>query len=134
MAESSLFGISVDVKRPRLEISGRQFRLQLPPESTPASGQRLIKKALREKLESMLPALLEHYSSILKIPVPDFQIRELGNRWGSCSQSGSLRFHWLLATQEPQFVSHVIAHELCHLIEPQHSAEFRRLLRKICPR
>ncbi|MCB1129749.1 MAG: M48 family metallopeptidase [Verrucomicrobiae bacterium] len=28
---------------------------------------------------------------------------------------------WLLATRYPGFVEHVVAHELCRLIEPGHS-------------
>lgn len=125
--------LPTDKTRPHLEIRARQFRLHLPEGIPPESGQRLIKTALRKHLEARLPMMLERFASILKIPVPTFQVRDLGNRWGSCTPAGSLRFHWLLATQDPGFVEHVVAHELCHLIEPRHSEKFRRLLGKIRP-
>jgi predicted metal-dependent hydrolase len=126
--------ISSDIKRPRLENTGRQFRLQLPPGSAAETGQRLIRKFLRERLESILPALIQRYSSILKIAVPPFQVQELGNRWGSCSPKGNIRFHWMLATQDLEFIQQVAAQELCHLIEPLHSSEFRKLLASTFPR
>jgi predicted metal-dependent hydrolase len=123
-----------DAKRASLTIRARQFQLRLPPDAAPETGQRLIRENLRKQLESRLPMMLAHYSSVLRVQPPAFQVRELGNRWGSCSPSGKLRFHWLLATQELTFIEQVVAHELCHLIEPRHSERFRKLLGKIAPR
>lgn len=94
----------------------------------------MIKVSMRKQLESRLPMMLPPFSSVLPIQSPSFQVRELGNRLGSCSPSVKLRFHWLLATQEPVFIEQVVAHELCHLIEPRHSERFRKLLGKIAPR
>lgn len=119
--------------RPSLELRARQLRLHLPEVAPIDSGQRLIKAALRKQLELRLPEMLAHYASILRIPLPGFQVRELGNRWGSCTPTGSLRFHWLLATQDIAFVRQVVAHELCHLVEPRHSDKFRKLLARILP-
>lgn len=121
-------------KRAQLVIRARQVQLHLPPHAGAGTGQRLIKDSLRKQLESRLPVMLAHFSSVLRIQAPAFQVRELGNRWGSCSPSGKLLFHWLLATQEPAFIEQVVAHELCHLIEPRHSERFRKLLGKTAPR
>jgi predicted metal-dependent hydrolase len=126
--------LPTDEKRPRLVIRARQVQLHLPLDAGAETGQRLVKVTLRKQLESRLPTMLAHFSSVLRIQPPSFQVRDLGNRWGSCSPSGKLRFHWLLATQEPVFIEQVVAHELCHLIEPRHSAEFRKLLARIIPR
>ena len=126
--------LPTDAKRASLTIRARQVQLHLPPDAATETGQRLIKDTLRKQLESRLPAMLTHFSSVLRIQPPAFKVRELGNRWGSCSPSSKLLFHWLLATQDPDFIQHVVAHELCHLIEPQHSERFRKLLGKIAPR
>ncbi|MEY4568766.1 MAG: hypothetical protein RLZZ398_205 [Verrucomicrobiota bacterium] len=121
------------VAKPRLEVRARQFILHLPDGATTECAHGLMKKKFRSHLETQLPEWLNQYATILKIGVPPFQVRELGNRWGSCTPSGSLRFHWMLATQEPAFMQQVVAHELCHLIEPKHSPEFRKLLGRIFP-
>lgn len=125
--------LPTDAKRASLNIRARQFQLHLPSDATPEIGQRLIKEIMRKELESRLPTMLAYFSSALRIQPPAFHVRELGNRWGSCSPSGKLLFHWLLATQHPVFIERVVAHELCHLIEPRHSERFRKLLGKIVP-
>lgn len=119
--------------KPLLEVRARQFILHLPDGATTECAHGLVRKKFRSHLETQLPEWLKQYAAILKIGVPPFQVRELGNRWGSCTPSGSLRFHWMLATQEPAFIQQVVAHELCHLIEPKHSPEFRKLLGRIFP-
>ena len=121
------------VSKARLDVRARQFILHLPDGASLDSAHGLVKQQLRRHLETHLPEWLNQYAAILKIGIPPFQVRELGNRWGSCAPSGSLRFHWLLATQEPAFIQQVVAHELCHLIEPKHSPRFRKLLGRIFP-
>jgi predicted metal-dependent hydrolase len=121
------------IGKPRLEVRARQFNLHLSDDAAKEYAHSLVKKKFRCHLEAELPQWLNQYAAILKIAVPSFRVRELGNRWGSCSASGSLQFHWMLATQEPAFIKQVVAHELCHLIEPKHSLQFKRLLNKVYP-
>ncbi|TAE90749.1 MAG: M48 family peptidase [Verrucomicrobia bacterium] len=118
-------------RRASLDVSARQIQIYLPPGGKTKMGQKLIKALLRKELEKFLPDTLEKYSSILKIPVPSIQVRDLGNRWGSCTSSGKLLFHWLLATQSLDFIDSVVAHEICHLIEPKHSPKFKKMLVKL---
>lgn len=55
-------------------------------------------------------------------------------RWGSYSQrSGIIRLHASLGTLPAWVLEAVIAHELTHAIHPNHSPEFWKLLRKVCP-
>lgn len=50
--------------------------------------------------------------------------RDTVSRWGSCSSSAHLSFSWRLAFA-PQFVAdYVIAHEVAHLFEMNHSKAF----------
>lgn len=120
-------------KRGKIVVRARQIELLLPSDATSVLAQSLIKEEMRKMMQERLPKLLEHFAAILGIHPPPFQVRELGNRWGSCTQSGKICFHWLLATQEMSFVEKVVAHELCHLIEPRHSAKFKKLMQKIHP-
>jgi predicted metal-dependent hydrolase len=51
-------------------------------------------------------------------------VRDTKSRWGSCSQNGSLSFSWRLILA-PEFVrDYVVAHEVAHLKEMNHSARF----------
>ena len=51
-------------------------------------------------------------------------IRDTRSRWGSCSSNGNLNFSWRLILT-PDFVfDYVVAHEVAHLREHNHSPEF----------
>jgi predicted metal-dependent hydrolase len=60
-------------------------------------------------------------------------VRDLGYRWGSCTNRGKLYFHWKCMTLPPQFVDYVITHELAHLTEPRHTSAFWLALERAMP-
>jgi len=64
---------------------------------------------------------------------PVLQLRRMKRSWGTCSISGVITLNPLLMKAPPQYVDYVIAHELCHLREHNHSPAFYRLLEKLIP-
>jgi len=58
-------------------------------------------------------------------------IRDQKTRWGSCSRRGTLSFNWRLIMAPPHVLRYVVAHELAHIREPNHSVRFWRLLRAL---
>jgi predicted metal-dependent hydrolase len=61
------------------------------------------------------------------------EVRDLGYRWGSCSEDGRLNFHWRLVCLPPRIIEYVVVHELVHLCEPHHTDEFWRRIERILP-
>ena len=61
-------------------------------------------------------------------------VRDQDSCWGSCSSAGSLSFNWRLVMAPPQVLDAVVAHELVHLSQLDHSAEFWRRLDARFPR
>ncbi|MCK9379251.1 MAG: M48 family metallopeptidase [Candidatus Moranbacteria bacterium] len=60
-------------------------------------------------------------------------IRNQKSRWGSCSSRGNLNFHYKLADMPERYIDYVVAHELCHLKEMNHSKKFWNLVSQIAP-
>lgn len=60
-------------------------------------------------------------------------IREQKTRWGSCSCRRNLNFNWKLVLMPPEILDYVIIHELCHLVEMNHSDRFWNLVKQYCP-
>ncbi|MCL5946489.1 MAG: M48 family metallopeptidase [Chloroflexi bacterium] len=94
---------------------------RLTPLHTPGADDR--------ELSDRATKLAQRY---LPVHLPSFQIRYVNNqqwRWGSCSpQTGEIRLSHRLA-QLPEWVrDYVIIHELVHLIYPNHSNQFWRLV------
>ncbi len=54
-------------------------------------------------------------------------------RWGSCSSQKNLNFNWKLIMAPIQVIDYVVAHELAHLKELNHSRNFWETVRRMHP-
>lgn len=60
-------------------------------------------------------------------------VRNQITRWGSCSKKRNLNFNYKLLFLAPALTDYIIVHELCHLREFNHSANFWKLVEKGFP-
>lgn len=61
------------------------------------------------------------------------RLRAMQARWGSCSCKGSIVLNTHLVKAPLACIDYVILHELCHMIEHNHSDKFYRLLAQVHP-
>ena len=80
-----------------------------------------------------IPGRVRHYAAILGVRVRRITIRNQRTRWGSCSAQGNLNFNCLLMLTPPEVIDSVVVHELCHLIEMNHSERFYRQVIRVFP-
>jgi predicted metal-dependent hydrolase len=64
---------------------------------------------------------------------PQVAVRAMRSRWGSCTAHGKLTFNLKLIQAPRQLVDYIIVHEMCHLVEHNHSGEFYALLSRVMP-
>lgn len=66
-------------------------------------------------------------------PVHEIKVRNMKARWGSCSTRSEITYNIHLIKACPESIDYVIIHELCHLLHPNHGAEFYKLQTKLNP-
>lgn len=60
-------------------------------------------------------------------------VRDPRTRWGSCAPTGRLTFSWRLVLAPEAVLDYVVAHEVCHLLRPDHSPAFWELVHAVAP-
>ena len=59
-------------------------------------------------------------------------MKDTSSRWGSCSGKGNLNFCWRLGLAPVFVLDYIIAHEVAHLQEMNHSLRFWRVVSELC--
>lgn len=73
------------------------------------------------------------YAEKLNIARPPFRLSNAKTRWGSCNANGIIYLNWRLVQLPLHIVDYVVAHELSHLFEMNHSDAFWRQVKSIYP-
>ena len=90
-------------------------------------------KELTERARRYIPERVRYYAPKVGVDYGYITIRCQKSRWGSCSGSGHLSLSCRLGLA-PRFVAdYVIAHEVAHLVEMNHSDAFWRVVAGLCP-
>jgi hypothetical protein len=55
-------------------------------------------------------------------------VRDPKSRWGSCSSRGAISYSWRLVFAPEAVIDYVVAHEVAHLVEMNHSPRFWRVV------
>ena len=64
---------------------------------------------------------------------PPLALSSARTRWGSCSRVSGIRLNWRLIHLPLALVDYVVAHELAHLVEMNHSPRFWAEVARLCP-
>lgn len=116
-----------------VERVGGTLVVSHPQAASPAVAERLVcawydEQALalfRERAAALAPAL--------EVTLPVIRLSSSRSEWGSCSSGGRVLLNRRLLHLPPHLVDYVIAHELAHLRELNHSPRFWALVARVCP-
>ena len=73
------------------------------------------------------------YAKLLGVVPNSIVVREYKSRWGSCSCHGDIRYNWKIIIAPNRIVDYVVVHELCHILQHNHSSAFWSSVERVIP-
>lgn len=125
--ESADVAQGVKLLRGKLEVTVRQKEAQKVKDLL-AQWYRIRAK---EVFNKRIVHVMEH--ALWVNEVPNLRLLNMKTQWGNCSPSGTLTLNPYLVKASTQCIDYVILHELCHLVEHNHSERFYYLMSQVMP-
>lgn len=111
-AERTGENLCLTLRAPESETARRAALERWEKETCAAEAERLLQK--------WLPTLAPY-----GVPRPTLRFRAMRSRWGSCvPQKGTVTLNTRLLDKSAACFEGVLLHELCHFLQPDHSAAF----------
>lgn len=125
------------------EQTGKQYmavrgltRLDLFVNPGRSTDQReaVLARWYRQQLNELIPPLMAQWQTALGVQAYAWGIKKMKTKWGSCNPvSKRLWFNLELAKKPVQCLEYIVAHELAHLVERNHTERFTALLDRHLP-
>jgi predicted metal-dependent hydrolase len=122
--------IAQNNSEPLLKYFQGHFYLQT--QASP-KGKQLFIEWYKEHLLTHITKKIDNLTDRLGVTVDSIQIRELGNRWGSCGNHNKLNFHWRIAMLPHSVINYIVIHEMTHLKHHSHDQKFWQLIQRVLP-
>ena len=92
-----------------------------------------LKKWYISQARRVITDRVNYYTDKLGIKYNKVFIKSQKTRWGSCSALGNLNFNWKIILTSPELIDYLVIHEVCHLLEMNHSGRFWKLVASLDP-
>lgn len=118
-----------------LQLRNGRFTLRrdLVEQGDIAAAQTAFRDFYVSKGAERLRQRTNYYAPKVGVEAAGIEVRELGNRWASCSPSGRLAFHWKCMMAPQTIIDYIAVHELCHFHHRDHTDAFWNEVDKILP-
>jgi len=105
----------------------------LPHTATPQQIRDTVQSWLQRQARRVFEERCAHFAPQLGVRVKRMSLSSAQTRWGSASADGSIRLNWRLIHFAMSSIDYVVAHELAHLREMNHSPRFWDVVRSVLP-
>jgi len=93
-----------------------------------------ISKEEIEELKRLISNLLPQWEFRLGVKAKSWKLRKMKSQWGNCkTKTGEITFSTGLIKKPLRCIEYVVAHELAHIIEANHSKKFYAVIAKHFP-
>ena len=117
----------------RVEQHADGVLMTLPAQASDARMHAALHEFYLAQAQADIGRWLPRYLPELPIPPARIRIRPLSSLWGSLSVANVLSLDLALVLGPPAAFEYVLVHELCHLLQRNHSPAFWREVERRCP-
>lgn len=111
-----------------------RLTLFIPPASSAAAREALLSGWYREQLKAQIPPLVEKWSALIGVEAPEWRVKRMKTKWGSCNiQARRIWLNLELVKKPLHCLEYVVVHEMMHLLERHHNKRFQGLLDQHLP-
>ncbi len=119
----------------RVEIKRKtHIDLHVCSESYRKKKEIILEKWYREELKKAALPIIEKLEKKVKVKVKNFRIKKMKTKWGTCnSEAKRIWINIELAKKPLKCLEYILAHEMIHFSERNHSDRFITKMDKILP-
>jgi hypothetical protein len=88
---------------------------------------------LKEQALALLAPRVAYFASRVTASLPSVKLSNARTQWGTCNHKGEISLNWRLVQLPPRVADYVVAHEVAHLVELNHSRRFWALVEELFP-
>lgn len=133
MLLGQLFTLRLDLTATAVRLDGREL-VAGAAECVDTSISRRVHEWLHAQALACFEERVDHYRRLLRIAQkPKVSLSSARTRWGSCHASGRIHLNWRLIQMPAHLLDYVVAHEVAHLLEMNHSTRFWRVVSGLMP-
>ncbi len=121
------------VKRNKIRLVEEENSATIYVEGAEDKAPKLLLAWLKKQARIQLQERSEFHAHNLGVSFKRLAVRDQTSRWGSCSTTGTLSFSWRLILAPDCVLDYVAAHEVSHIREMNHSANFWALVLETMP-
>lgn len=133
LGEPLVLRLDASVRGPTWAADSRVLTLPLAADATTTQVRDLAQAWLQARAREHFEPRCQHFASLLGVQMKRLRLSSARTRWGSASSDGSVRLNWRLIHFTPAIIDYVVAHELAHLLEMNHSPAFWQVVRSVLP-
>ncbi len=122
------------VKQPKQPKSGTGQSNPAAHQNTWEDKQRnAVAEVLGEYLLSFVHQRAQHLARTHGLSYRSIVLSNARTLWGTCRRDGLIRLNWRLVFLDARLVEYVLAHELAHTVQMNHSPKFWLVVEQLCP-
>ena len=113
--------------------TGAELHLALPPRAGEVQVRDAVQSWLKAEARRVLGGRLQVLAARQARQPRSWSLSSARSQWGACTHDGHIRLNWRLVHFQAPVIDYVVAHELAHLQELNHSPRFWRAVGELLP-